>query len=243
MNIEIIPAIDISQGKCVRLYKGKKGTEKIYYENPLDVLDFWINQNAKRLHFIDLDGAWGSNRNKEILKQMIKKASDRLKVQIGGGIRNFESAKELIEIGADRVIIGTLAIKHPSIIQKLVNEFGSEHVIVALDYKKNRIAIQGWTEQTDIDPFIFGKKIEDLGAGFILFSSIEADGTFTGPDINNIKIMVNSVKIPIYAAGGIRDEKDIIKLEQLGVWGVIIGKAFYEQTIPYSILKNPKYDC
>lgn len=206
-------------------------------------MDFWINQDAKRLHFVDLDGAWGSNKNKKILKEMIKKASNRLKVQIGGGIRNFESAKELFEIGADRVIIGTLAIKHPNIIQELANEFGSEHIIVALDYKKGKIAIHGWTEQTDIDPFTFGKKIVDFGAGYILFSSVEADGAFTGPDIDNIKKMVNSVSIPIYAAGGIRNEKDLIKLKQLGVWGVIIGKAFYEQKIPYSILKNSKYDC
>lgn len=205
-------------------------------------MDFWINQDAKRLHFVDLDGAWGSNKNKKILKEMIKKASNRLKVQIGGGIRSFESAKEFIDIGADRVIIGTLAIKHPDIIQKLANEFGSEHIIVALDYKSGRIAIHGWTEQTDKDPFTFGKRIAKFGAGYILFSSVEADGAFTGPDIENIKKMVNSVNIPIYAAGGIRNERDLIKLKHLGVWGVIIGKAFYEQKIPYSILKNSKYD-
>jgi len=174
---------------------------------------------------------------------MIKKSSNIIKVQVGGGIRNFESAKELIKIGADRVIIGTLAIQHPEIIKKLANEFSSEHIIVALDYRSSGIAIYGWTEQTDKDPFIFGKKIAELGAGYILFSSIEADGTFTGPDFENIKKMVNSVNIPIYAAGGIRSERDLIKLEQMGVWGVIIGKAFYEHTIPYSILKNSKYDC
>ena len=114
--MEIIPAIDISNGKCVRLYKGKKGTEKIYYENPLDALDFWINQGAERLHFVDLDGAWGSDINKQLLKNMIKKASEIVKIQIGGGIRSYEMAIELIEVGADRIIIGTLAIKNPEII-------------------------------------------------------------------------------------------------------------------------------
>lgn len=237
--MEIIPAIDISNGACVRLFKGKKGTEIVYFENPIEALDFWINKGACRLHFVDLDGAWGSNTNKELLKQMIKKAAKKVKVQIGGGIRNVEAAVELVKIGADRVIIGTLAIKNPEIIKILAKKIGSERVIVALDYKSGKIATHGWTEQTNIDPFTFGKKIAGLGAGYILFSSVEADGAFTGPDLENIKKMVNSVDIPIYAAGGVRHERDIIELSNIGVRGVIIGKAFYENKIPFSIIKNP----
>jgi len=240
--MEIIPAIDISGGKCVRLYKGKKGSEKVYYENPLDALDFWIEQGAKRLHFVDLDGAWGSNINKKILKKMIIRALNSVKIQIGGGIRSYEAVNELIEIGVDRVIIGTLAIKNPEVIKKIAKNVGSEHIIVALDYKSGKIATHGWTKQTNIDPFAFGKKIADLGAGYILFSSIEADGAFTGPDLKNIETMVNSVDIPIYAAGGIRNEDDLIKLKKVGVFGVIIGKAFYENKISFSIIKNTKYN-
>ncbi|MFX1394838.1 MAG: HisA/HisF-related TIM barrel protein, partial [Promethearchaeota archaeon] len=142
--MEIIPAIDISGGKCVRLYKGKKGTEKVYYENPLEALDFWIEHGAKRLHFVDLDGAWGSNINKKILKEMITKALNSVKIQIGGGIRSYKAAIELIEIGVDRVIIGTLAIQKPEVIEKLVKKVGSEHLIVALDYKYGKIATHGW---------------------------------------------------------------------------------------------------
>lgn len=224
------------------MYKGEKGTEKIYYENPLDALDFWISQGSQRIHFVDLDGAWGSDKNKELLKKMIKKASNKSKVQIGGGIRSLDAAKELIKIGADRVIIGTLAIKQPSIIKKLADEVGSKHIIVALDYKQGKISTHGWTEQTDKDPFSFGKKIENLGAGYILFSSIEADGAFTGPDFGNIEKMVKSVKIPVYAAGGVRNEKDIENLKKIGTYGVIIGKAFYEEKLPYSIIKNAKYN-
>lgn len=224
------------------MYKGEKGTEKIYYENPLDALDFWISQGSQRIHFVDLDGAWGSDKNKELLKKMIKKASNKSKVQIGGGIRSLDAAKELIKIGADRVIIGTLAIKQPEIIKKLADEIGSKHIIVALDYKQGKISTHGWTEQTDKDPFSFGKKIENLGAGYILFSSVEADGAFTGPDFGNIEKMIKSVKIPVYAAGGVRNEKDIENLKKIGTYGVIIGKAFYEEKLPYSIIKNAKYD-
>jgi len=235
--MEVVPAIDISGGNCVRLFKGKKGTEKIYYENPLDALDFWIKKGATRLHFVDLDGAWGSERNKSLLKEMIRKA-DKIKVQIGGGIRSLKSATKLIDIGADRVIIGTLAVKKPEIIADLAKEVGSEHIIVALDYKEGKIATHGWTEQTNIDPFTFGEKIANLGAGYILFSSIEADGAFTGPDLENIKKMVNYVNIPVYAAGGVRDENDIFNLKNIGVYGVIVGKAFYEQRLSYSIIKK-----
>lgn len=224
------------------MYKGEKGTEKIYYENPLDALDFWISQGSQRIHFVDLDGAWGSDKNKELLKKMIKKASNKSKVQIGGGIRSLDAAKELIKIGADRVIIGTLAIKKPEIIKRLAEEVGSKHIIVALDYKQGKISTHGWTKQTDKDPFSFGKKIENLGAGYILFSSVEADGAFTGPDFGNIEKMIKSVKIPVYAAGGVRYENDVEKLKKIGTYGVIIGKAFYEEKLPFSIIKNAKYN-
>lgn len=240
--MEIIPAIDVSGGKCVRLFKGRKGTEKVYYENPLDALDFWVKQGAQRLHFVDLDGAWGSDKNKLLLKNMIIKASDIVKVQIGGGIRTYEAAVELIEIGADRIILGTLAVKNPEIIEKLARKIGSECIIVALDYKNGRIATHGWTKQSDKNPFNFGKEISNLGAGYILFSAVEADGAFTGPDLDNIEKMVNTVKIPVYAAGGVRNEKDIRDLKNIGVLGVIIGKAFYERKIPFSIIKNSKYN-
>lgn len=241
--MEIIPAVDISGGKCVRLFKGQKGTEKIYYENPLDALNFWIKQGAQRIHFVDLDGAWGSDKNKELLKNMIIKAKDNnLKIQIGGGIRSYDAAIELIDIGANRIIIGTMAIKHPEIITKLAEDIGSEHIIVALDYKEGKISTHGWTVQTDKDPFIFGKKVANLGAGYILFSSVEADGAFTGPDIRNIEKLVNTVDIPIYAAGGVRNEEDLINLKKIGVHGVIIGKAFYEKRLPFSIIENSKFE-
>ena len=239
--MEIIPAIDISSGKCVRLFKGKKGTEKVYFENPLEALEFWMKRGATRLHFVDLDGAWGSNENQELLKTMIKKAAGQCKVQIGGGIRSFDAAAELLGIGANRVIIGTLAVKKPKTIQELAKSFGSERIIVALDYRKGKISTHGWTKDTDLDPFSYGKKMEEKGAGYILFSSVEADGAFTGPDFENIEKMVKAVNIPVYSAGGTRNEEDVEKLETLGVQGVIIGKAFYEKKIPFSIIQNAKY--
>jgi len=236
--LEIIPAIDLRNGKCVRLTKGKKGTEKVYYENPLEALEFWESRNAKRIQFIDLDGAWGSKRNKNLLKEMVKKSKS--KVQVGGGIRSISQAVELIDIGADRIITGTLAIEDPIIIKILSKTIGSEHIIVALDYEQGKIVTHGWTKLTDENPFNFGKNISNYGAGYILFSSVDADGTLLGPDIENIKKMKSLIDIPIYAAGGIRDENDINNLEKLNIHGVVIGKAFYENKVDPSILNRYK---
>jgi phosphoribosylformimino-5-aminoimidazole carboxamide ribotide isomerase len=239
--MEIIPAIDISNGKCVRLYKGRKGTEIIYFENPLEALEFWTNNGAKRLHFIDLDGAWGSDVNKKLLQEMIRNAPNKTKIQIGGGIRSIESALELINFGADRVILGTFAIKNPKKVKNLLETIGSDKVIIAIDYRKEKIAIQGWTVLSNKNPFSFGKELEELGVKYILFSSIEADGTLSGPDFENIEKMIKSVKKTfIYVAGGVRTVKDLETLKRIGVKGVIIGKAFYEHSLPFSVIKNSK---
>lgn len=239
--MEVIPAIDISDGKCVRLFQGKKGTEKVYYEDPLEALKYWKRIGAERLHCIDLDGAWGSDKNKQKLREMIQNTESQIKVQVGGGIRTIQEAKDLVDLGADRVIIGTMAIKTPKKITILSKEIGSEHIIVALDYRKGKIATHGWTKHTNKDPFNFGKKIEGYGAGFILFSAIESDGAFTGPDFINIEKMIKTVDIPILAAGGIRNEEDLDKLHKIGVYGAIVGKAFYEQKIEPSVVKKSKY--
>ncbi|TFF97982.1 MAG: 1-(5-phosphoribosyl)-5-((5-phosphoribosylamino)methylideneamino)imidazole-4-carboxamide isomerase, partial [Promethearchaeota archaeon] len=156
----------------------------------------------------------------------------------GGGIRSIESAIDLINLGANRVIIGTMAIKHPQEIKILAQKIGSSHIIVALDYKRGKISTHGWTEQTSKDPFTFGKKVAELGGGYILFSAIEADGAFTGPDFLNIKKMKDAVNIPIYAAGGIRNKKDLDKLNKIGIHGAIIGKAFYEGRLKPNIISK-----
>ncbi|MHA1915738.1 MAG: 1-(5-phosphoribosyl)-5-[(5-phosphoribosylamino)methylideneamino]imidazole-4-carboxamide isomerase [Promethearchaeota archaeon] len=237
--MEIIPAIDLSDGRCVRLYKGKKGSEKVYFKDPLEALNFWIDHGAKRLHIIDLDGAWGSGRNKEILESMIHESKFKVKLQIGGGIRTLERIFDLYEKGVDRLILGTLAIKNPEIIQTLAEKIGNEHFIIAMDYKEGKIATHGWTIQTKEDPVIYTKKVINLGAKYILFTSIEADGTFSGPDFRNIRKLKETVKeAQIFVAGGVRNIEDLQELKAIGVKGVVIGRAFYEQKIPFSIIKN-----
>jgi phosphoribosylformimino-5-aminoimidazole carboxamide ribotide isomerase len=237
--MEIIPAIDISNGKCVRLYKGDKGTEKIYYEDPLDALNFWIKNGAKRLHIIDLNGAWGSDNNKKLIQDIIQRASNLIKIQVGGGIRSINSAVELINLGVDRIILGTLAISDPSKVENLMELIGADKIIIAIDYRKERVALHGWTKLSNKDPFSYGKEIERMGGKYILFSSIESDGTLAGPDFENIKKMIQTLRsVSIYVAGGIRNTEDLKKLEKMGIEGAVIGRAFYEHKIPYSIINN-----
>ncbi|MHA1230147.1 MAG: 1-(5-phosphoribosyl)-5-[(5-phosphoribosylamino)methylideneamino]imidazole-4-carboxamide isomerase [Candidatus Helarchaeota archaeon] len=225
----VIPAIDLHKGKCVRLLKGKLENVKVYYENPLDVARLFIELGVKVLHIVDLDGAFGIGNNYEIIKNIINLKS--FEIQVGGGIRSIEKAEELYSLGVDRVICGTAAIKDPEFVIKLVDSIGSKHVMVALDHRDGKILIKGWQEDTKLDVFNIAKKMENKGAGSILFTSAAVDGTLMGPDIENIKKLVNTVKIPVIAAGGIGNLEDLKKIEATGAYGVVVGKAIYEGKI------------
>lgn len=235
--MDIIPAIDIREGKCVRLTKGVAGSETVYYENPMDAAMYWQNEmKAKRLHFVDLDAAIGLGDNSRLITDIIKNV--KIKVQVGGGIRDIEKAIHYINAGADRVVIGTIAVKDPTFIPTLAKKLSPKQIIVSLDHKNGKVAIKGWTEITSKSAYEMAKEFERNGAGYILFSAVEADGTLLGPDIENTKKMVESVKIPVYAAGGTRNRADIQALKEIGAYGVIIGKAFYEHHLDYRDLTN-----
>ncbi|MHA2039767.1 MAG: HisA/HisF-related TIM barrel protein, partial [Promethearchaeota archaeon] len=139
------------------------------------------------------------------------------------------------------IIVGTFAVKNPEGLKELLEVVGSDKIVIAIDYREEKVAIQGWTKLSNKDPFTFARELEELGIKFIIFSSIEADGTLSGPDFKNIEKMLESVKkTSVYVAGGVRDLKDIENLKTTGIKGVIIGKAFYEQSLPFSIIKNSK---
>lgn len=240
--MEIIPAIDIRNGKCVRLFKGLESTTKIYSENPLEILKMWINHNATRIHIIDLDKAWNKGSNENLIKALLKEASNKIRIQIGGGIRNIAYAMNLLRAGVDRIILGTLAIKNPEEITRLSRDVGKEHIMVAIDYKFNNVAINGWRTQTSLNPFTLAQDLIERGAGYVVFSSIEADGTLKGPDLKNIAKLTQLIDpAKIYVAGGIKDINNINDLRNFGIKGVIIGKAFYENRIPFSIVNDSLY--
>ncbi|MGB4312428.1 MAG: 1-(5-phosphoribosyl)-5-[(5-phosphoribosylamino)methylideneamino]imidazole-4-carboxamide isomerase [Natronincolaceae bacterium] len=231
----IYPAIDIKNGKCVMLTQGRFDKEKIYYEDPKEVAKLWKQKGAKALHIVDLDGALeGKSRNLEIIREIIKETD--IPVQVGGGIRNPETIKTLIDIGADKVIIGTKAVQDEQMLKQAVNAYG-EKIAVAIDAKKGYIAIDGWTKTSTVDALQFAKRIEQLGVKTIIYTDVERDGMLKGPNFKTIKDMNDSVSMDVIASGGISSIDDLEKLSEIGVAGAIVGKALYEGKINLTNLR------
>ncbi|NHI94985.1 MAG: 1-(5-phosphoribosyl)-5-[(5-phosphoribosylamino)methylideneamino]imidazole-4-carboxamide isomerase [Candidatus Lokiarchaeota archaeon] len=228
----IIPAIDLKDGKCVRLFKGIESNVKVYDEDPIKMARYWQDQGSKQLHIIDLDGAFGKGDNLPVIKNIITQVD--MQIQVGGGIRTLKKAENLFEIGIDRLIIGTSAMKDPKFVQHLVDSIGGEHVCVALDFRDESVLIKGWTEKTTMNVFDAAKLMESKGARWMLFTSQEADGTLEGISSTQLEItkkMVQKSTLKVIAAGGITTLEDLNKLNQIGVAGSVIGKALYENKL------------
>ena len=228
----IIPAIDIKEGKCVRLREGLFEDVEIFSDDPILMAVKWVNKGAKMLHVVDLDGArYGRLTNIPILKQIIGEVD--IPVQVGGGIGNYRDVKNLIDLGASRVILGTILWKDKTLAKKLFEVF-SEKIIAGIDARDGYVAIEGWQNITSVDALDFAKEMEGLGAQRIIYTDIRRDGTLKGPNISNIKKMVKKVNIPLICSGGIASLDDIKKLKRFetkGLEGVILGKALYKGTI------------
>ncbi len=228
----IIPAIDIKEGRCVRLREGRFEDVEIFSDDPILMAVKWVNKGAKMLHVVDLDGArYGRLTNIPILKQIIGEVD--IPVQVGGGIRNYRDVKNLIDLGASRVILGTILWKDKTVAKKLFEDF-SEKIIAGIDARDGYVAIEGWQNITSVDALDFAKEMEGLGAQRIIYTDIKRDGTLKGPNISNIEKMVKNVNIPLICSGGIASLDDIKKLKRFetkGLEGVILGKALYKGTI------------
>jgi phosphoribosylformimino-5-aminoimidazole carboxamide ribotide isomerase len=228
----IIPAIDIKEGRCVRLTEGQFEDVEIFSDDPVMVAAKWANKGAMMLHVVDLDGArYGKLTNSSLLEKIIKKIN--IPIQTGGGIRKYEEVERLINLGASRVILGTILWKDKSLAKRLFKDF-SEKVIAGIDAREGYVAIEGWQNITSVDALDFAKEMERLGARRIIYTDIKRDGTLIGPNISNIEEMVKSVNIPLICSGGIASLDDIEKLKRFeakGLEGVILGKALYKGTI------------
>ncbi|KZX14977.1 1-(5-phosphoribosyl)-5-[(5-phosphoribosylamino)methylideneamino] imidazole-4-carboxamide isomerase [Methanobrevibacter cuticularis] len=225
----IMPAVDIKNGKCVQLVQGKPGTEQVIIENPENVAKSWEDKGAEIIHVIDLDGAIESKDNLETIKKILNEVS--VPIQLGGGIRSPEYAKQLLNLDIDRLIIGTMAIKNPEIIAELSKEFGKDRIMIALDSKDSKVVIKGWKEKTDKKATEISKKFQEKGAGSILFTNVDVEGLLEGFDLQPAIDLVKSVDIPIVYSGGITTLNDIKKLSTTGVKGVVIGSALYKDRI------------
>lgn len=227
--MQIIPAIDIKGGKCVRLTKGDYSRETIYEHDPMIMAKKWKEQGATFIHIVDLDGAKeGKPVNIETIKQIIEKVN--IPVQVGGGIRSFETAKTLIDNDVNRIILSTVALENAELLKKLLKEY-KEKIIVSLDAKNGKLMKKGWLEGTDMDVSSTISQLELLGLETIIYTDTSRDGTLEGPNFEEIENVRKQTKCRLIIAGGLSSISDIKKLKELNVDGVILGKSLYEGKI------------
>jgi len=228
----IIPAIDIKGGRCVRLFQGRMDQETIYSHDPLDTARRWEEMGAEMLHLVDLDGAVsGRPVNGDLIGRII--STLRINVQVGGGIRDAETARDYLSAGAGRVVLGTAVVNNLEFVQTLSAAFPGK-IVIGIDASDGMVAVKGWTEMTGVDAMDMARRFEGSGVRAIVFTDIKRDGTLTGPNLESIERLVSVVKIPIIASGGISGIEDIralLGIKKPGVEGVIVGKALYSGAI------------
>ena len=228
----IIPAVDIKNGKCVQLVQGKPGTEQVVIENPEIVAKDWENKGASILHVINLDGAFGNtSQNLEVVEKILDTVS--IPVQLGGGIRTVQDAMDLLDIGVEKVILGTMAVENPETVEELSNEYGSNRILVALDSKDSKVVIKGWMEKTEKNASELGVSLQNKGAGGILFTNVDVEGMMSGFDMDPLLELLNAVDIPVIYSGGVTSLMDIENLSKTKTFGVVIGSALYKGKINF----------
>ena len=229
MQFQIIPAIDIRAGKCVRLLQGDYARETIYGDDPLSMAKRWADEGATRLHIVDLDGARdGKSANFDAIQSIAQTL--KIPVQVGGGIRSFDALDALLDAGVQRCILGTVLAKNQNFAEEAFAIY-ADAVIAGIDARDGKIAVEGWTEASQVDAIRFASYMEELGAMRIIFTDIARDGMLTGPNIEQLSALCEAVSIPVIASGGVQNESDIAGLRAIdGIEGLITGKALYEGT-------------
>lgn len=225
----IYPAIDIIDGKCVRLQQGSYSDVTIFGNDPVEMALKWEQQGAKYLHVVDLDGARsGNSDNSEVIRQIACKLS--IPVQLGGGIRSLDTIENILSYGVSRVILGTSAVNNQDMLKTALKEY-KDKIAVGIDAKDGMVAIHGWEKTSDFTAIEFAKKVEELGAKTVIYTDISRDGMLQGPNLAAMSEMAKVVKIEVIASGGVSCLKDIVNLNVTGVKGVIVGKALYTGNI------------
>tara|TARA_B100001123_G_C15249149_1_gene1002126 strand:- start:993 stop:1721 length:729 start_codon:yes stop_codon:yes gene_type:complete len=226
INLDIIPAVDVKDGKCVRLYQGDYDKETVFSTDPVSVAVNWQEMGAERIHIVDLDGASsGSQLNFQVIQRMI--ACLTIPVQVGGGIRTETNVGTMMDIGVDRVVLGTVAVEDKELVRSILNRFGTESVIVGIDVRDDLVSIKGWKESTIVSSFDLIDDMYSIGVRRFVYTDISRDGTLMEPNFESIEQMVNRSDANIIASGGVSSLGHIKQLSGLGVEGAIIGKALY----------------
>ena len=231
--MQLIPAIDLKNGSCVRLLQGNSDKETVYSNDPAGMAVKFEESGAKRLHLVDLDGAFqGISSNISSIRSILKNVS--IPVQIGGGLRTEEDIDNMIDLGVSSVIIGTMAVNLPDVLEKLLNKYTDEQIILGIDSRNRKVSIEGWKENTQIHDVEFAKRWKNFGIKRVVFTDISRDGMLSGPNLVALREMAENTRLKIVASGGVsslEDLEQLKKLEPYGVDQVISGKAIYERKI------------
>ncbi len=229
----IIPAIDLKNGQCVRLRQGRMDDDTVFSSDPVAVAGAWVEQGARRLHLVDLDGAFAGKPQNAAIVESICKAYPDIPVQLGGGIRTMEHAQHYIDAGLHYLIIGTLAVKEPEFVTELCRAF-PDRVIVGLDAKEGYVATEGWAEASTLSVSECASRFENVGVSAIVYTDISRDGMMQGVNAEATAMLANDISIPVIASGGVTNIEDIDSLCELKgtpIFGAIVGRALYEKTI------------
>ncbi len=230
--MEIIPAIDLLQGSCVRLHQGDYDQVTRFSEDPLAQARSWERQGATRLHLVDLDGARSGEPINDQAVQLIAKELS-IPVQLGGGVRSLERVEELLSCGLDRVILGTLALENPSLVMDLASRYPHK-IVLGIDARNGRVATRGWIEESDVEATSLAQRFSEAAIAAIISTDIATDGTLAGPNLEALRAMARASSVPVIASGGVGCMADLLallSLEPLGVEGVIVGRALYDGRI------------
>lgn len=223
--MEVIPAIDLKEGRCVRLFQGDFDKETVFSTDPAAVARRWQDAGAPRIHVVDLDGAAsGQPRNAEAVAQILQSVD--IPIQLGGGVRNMETLKNWLVRGVRRVVLGTAAVEDPDFLVQACARFG-DAVIAGVDARDGKVAASGWTRTTEVDAISFIARLGELGVRRIVYTDIATDGMLKGPNLESVRQITSRTPLPIIASGGVSTIQDLLSLNSLGVEGAIVGRALY----------------
>ena len=233
----LIPAIDLKDGRCVRLKQGDMASATVFSDDPVAMARHWLAQGAKRLHIVDLNGAVaGKPKNEKVIRDMIKAVGEDLPIQIGGGIRDLDTIESYIDAGVTYIIIGTAAVKNPGFLSDASYAFPG-HIIAGLDAKDGKVAVEGWSKMTGHDVVDLARKYEEYGIEALVYTDIGRDGMMTGVNVEATLKLAQAIKIPLIASGGLNSIKDVEAICRTlvpeGVIGAITGRALYEGKIDF----------
>ena len=224
--MHIIPAVDIKNGKAVRLLRGVKEQETVYSDSPVDMAKRWVDQGATYLHVVDLDGAFDGDSSNERFIIEIAQAVD-IPIEVGGGIRSFEKARRLVDNGVAQIIIGTKALESRAFLDTLLEEMPGK-VNIGVDAADGKVAVKGWTEVSAVDSYEFLAGLKGSGAHAIIYTDISRDGAMAGANVEAMRMACEATDVPIIASGGVTSIRDVEALSKLPLFGIIVGKAIYE---------------